>query len=467
MKKFAIIHGRLENDVQKRAVEELTTILLDDTLEYPPCFTCEECMAKADAYRCIYLGTRENHPYIRAHSQGTLSQSEEYCITVENDTVVIEGFDDAGVLYGVLDFYHKYIVRFEYPDSGNYWEDFLAEEHLPEFRHTSAPSVKERGLWTWGHVIYDYRGYLDNMMRLKMNRVIIWNDFLPANAAVIVRYAHSRNIKVIWGFSWLWDTNCRQFDLNALDGYPEEIFAKYQAEYTGAEGDGIYFQTFTELGDDNIDGVLVAEAAAKFVNRTAALFFEKYPQMEIQFGLHATSVQTRLEFIKTVDPRICIVWEDCGAFPFAYIPWGLEDFDETKAFVKTISCLRGENDRFGAVTKGLVKLDWSRFEHATGAQWIGVSSKRMKKNRIDRKHKIWRYIQACWLANADKAYEMVQEMHRIKGGDFCVFALVEDGMFEENVMYPVALYAEMLWDCHNDVKILMREVALRHYVDFA
>ena len=50
---------------------------------------------------------------------------------------------------------------------------------------------------------------------------------------------------------------------------------------------------------------------------------------------------------------------------------------------------------------------------------------------------------------------------------FCAFALVEDGMFEENVMYPVALYSEMLWDCHRDVKSMMREVALRGYVCFA
>ena len=467
MKKFAIMHGRLENDIQKRALAELTAILLDGTLEYPPCFAAEETAETSDTYNYIYLGTKENNPYIREHSKETLSQSEEYCITVENDTVMIEGFDDAGALYGALDFHHKYIVKFEYPDSGNYWEDFLSEEHLPDFQYTSAPSVKERGLWTWGHVIYDYRGYLDNMMKLKMNRVIIWNDFLPVNAADIVQYAHSRNIKVLWGFSWLWDTNCSRFDLNALEGCPEDIFAKYLAEYTGVEGDGIYFQTFTELGEDNINGVLVAKAAANFVNRTAALFYQKYPDLEIQFGLHAQSVHTRLEFIKTVDPRIRIVWEDCGAFPFSYIPRDIETFDETKAFVKTISCLRGENDRFGAVTKGLVKLDWSHFEHAAGAQWIGVSSKQMKKNRIDRKHKIWRYIQACWFENADKAYEMVQEMYRIKGGELCIFALVEDGMFEETVMYPVALYAEMLWDCHSDAQTLMREVALRNYVDFA
>ena len=380
---------------------------------------------------------------------------------------MIEGFDDAGVLYGVLDFYNKYIIKYEHPDTDEYWVNFLEKDTLPDFEYASAPSVKERGLWTWGHVIYDYRGYIDNMMKLKMNRVIIWNDFLPTNAEEIVRYAHSCNIKVIWGFAWLWDTNCNLFDLKKLDGYPEEIFAKYEAEYSKALGDGIYFQTFTELGKDNIDGVLIADAAAKFVNQTAALLYEKYPDMEIQFGLHATSVRNRLNFIKNIDKRVRIVWENCGSFPFSYIPKDTNSFDETKGFVKTISQLRGKDDRFGVVTKGLVKLDWSQFEHARGAQCIGICSEHMKKNRIERKRRIWRYIQAGWLTNADKAYEMIREMCCTKVGDLCMLALVEDGMFEENIMYPVALYSEMLWNCHNDINELINEVALRSYVCFA
>ena len=143
------------------------------------------------------------------------------------------------------------------------------------------------------------------------------------------------------------------------------------------------------------------------------------------------------------------------------------DFEKTKEFVGRISRLRGENDRFGVVTKGLVKLDWSRFEHPSMPQCIGVSSEYMKDNREERKRRIWRCIQAGWIANADKAYEMVRDMHRLKDGDFCAFALVEDGMFEKNVMYPVALYSEMLWDCNGNVKDIMREVALRSYVSFA
>ncbi len=466
MKKIAIIYGQSENDVQKRAIEKLSTILLDYTFEYPACFKYDESM-DVSAYTCIYIGTKKSNPYIRSTSQKTLCKEEEYFIKVLDNVVTIEGYDDAGVLYGVLDFYNKYIINYEYPDTEDYWWNIFEKESLPNFEHASAPSVKERGLWTWGHVIYDYRGYLDNIMKLKMNRVIIWNDFLPINAEEIVNYAHSCNIKIIWGFAWLWGTDCSKFDLNNLDSCSEEIFAKYESEYAKGKGDGIYFQTFTELMEDNINGVLVAEAAAKFVNRTAALFYEKYPDLEIQFGLHATSVKNRLEFIKTVDKRIRIVWENCGSFPFSYIPQDFEKFDETKSFVRTISRLRGDDDRFGVVTKGLVKLDWSRFEHAKGPQWIGSSSEYMKKNRIERKSRIWRYVQSGWLTNADKVYDMIREMYRMKDGNLCAFALVEDGMFEENIMYPVALYSEMLWNCDSNIDELIKEVSLRSYVCFA
>ena len=54
-----------------------------------------------------------------------------------------------------------------------------------------------------------------------------------------------------------------------------------------------------------------------------------------------------------------------------------------------------------------------------------------------------------------------------KNGDLTVTALVEDGMFEENIMYPVALYSEMLWNCNADFSKLLSEVALRSYVTFA
>lgn len=466
MKKIAILHGTLDTGLRKKAVAALSEILLDYTFEYPYCIPAGE-PRDLSAYTVIYVGTKENHPYLRAHSTSVLTHPEEYVITVKNGTVTIEGSDDAGVLYGCMDFYHKYITKCEYPDHEvEYWRNCFARD-LPDFEYTSYPAVRNRGIWTWGHVIYDYRGFIDHMAKLKMNTLIVWNDRVPVNAADLISCAHDAGIKVIWGYAWGWENGCHTVDLTRLGEQSEEIFQCYERDYAPLGGDGIYFQSATEVSKDTIGGVSVAETVTNFVNETAARFYEKYPDLEIQFGLHATSVKNRLDVIAKVDPRIRIVWENCGAFPFAYIPKKLDTFDETVGFVRKIAALRGENDRFGAVTKGLTKLYWPEFEHMPESLNVGVSSDFMKANRSVRKRRIWRYLQAYWITNADKVAEMLRAMTEAKDGDLTLTALVEDGMFECDLMYPVALYAELLWDAKTDVKTVMSEVALRSYVTFA
>ena len=212
--------------------------------------------------------------------------------------------------------------------------------------------------------------------------------------------------------------------------------------------------------------MLIAKAAADFVNKTASLFYSAYPELQIQFGIHATSVKTRLDFIAEVDKRIRIVWEDCGAFPFSYLPSDIESFEKTAELVDKIATLRGNDDLFGVVTKGLVKLDWLHFEHQGGRQCIGVCSESMRANRVERKSRIWRRRQAYWLINSDKAKDMIDRMCRIKNGNLSIFALVEDGMFEENIAYPVALYSELLWNTNADIRETIPKVAMRDYVSF-
>jgi hypothetical protein len=221
------------------------------------------------------------------------------------------------------------------------------------------------------------------------------------------------------------------------------------------------------LNKDSIGGILIAKAVSDFVNNTSELFFEKYPDLELQFGLHAISVKEKLEYIKNVNPKIKIVWEDCGAFPYSYLPSNIKDFDKTKELTEKIAVLRGKDDLFGIVVKGFTKLDWGSFEHLDGPVVIGTSSDFMKENRIIRKSKIWKYLQAYWLTNADKAFEITKEIAEIKGGRADITALVEDGMFEENIMFPIALYSEMLWDCKTELSDMINEVALRNYVTFA
>ena len=171
--------------------------------------------------------------------------------------------------------------------------------------------------------------------------------------------------------------------------------------------------------------------------------------------------------IKRVDPRIRIVWEDCDAIPFSYFPHIVDGLEETKVFVEQAAALRDAKDKFGAVTKSFTKLSWTKFEHLTGHVFLGTSPDSVQRDKIIERQKVWKYFQAYWLRNGAKALEIIKAMADAKGGDLYITALVEDGMFEKNLMYPVALYSEMLWDCNASFQDLMSEVALRGNVVFA
>lgn len=466
MKNIAILYGECSNGVQKKAIELLTKLIVDYTLKFPICLHISD-KRELSNYTPIYIGTRENNLYIADNTDSALEHPEEYRISVKNGSIMIEGSDDRGLLYGCADFYNKYIVSCEYTDdSGTYWENPF-EKPLPDFELRSHPAVSERGIWTWGHVIYDYRAFFDNMVRLKLNAVTIWNDHAPINASDIVAYAHDCGIKVIWGYSWFWGTDCSAIDPKTVNDGIGEILEKYEREYLPLGGDGIYFQSFTELDREYIGDVLIAKAVTDFVNNAAAVFLEKYPALELQFGLHANSVKEKLEHIKMVDPRVMIVWENCGDFPFDYIPKNVESFDKTMSFTGRIASLRGEGERFGAVTKGITKLKWSSFEHLEGPIFVGVSTKRTKKNRVERKNTIWRYLQSYWFTNSDYAAQAVRLMTEAAHGALYISALIEDGMFEEDIMFPAAIFAEILWDPYYSADRRVNEVSLRNYVEFA
>lgn len=463
MKLSAIVYGQYQG-VERTAVDHLSRILLDWTGEYPICFSWDTFSDNPD-YRYFFVGTAESNPLLQ-NRETTLSRPEEYVIQVENDRVYIQGFDPAGVLYGCVDFYNRYVTESNLTHNGGTYLRNVFEENLPDYTLQSAPAVEHRGLWTWGHVIYDYQGYLDHMVRLKMNTVIIWNDYPPLNAEQMVEYAHQRNIRVIWGFSWLWDTNCLKAGMDRLLEEAENIVAYYEQNYASLQGDGIYFQSFTEVAQEYIGDKLIADAVTGFVNHTAGKILEKHPDLELQFGLHADSVRERLNYIAKTDPRIRIVWENCGAFPFNYLPEDVTEYEKTVDFVKKITILR-EQERFGAVLKGLTKLDWGAFHHLKGRSVLGNASERMQENRIRRKEKYWHYMQAGWLVNGQKACEMVRLMQQQTGGKLDITALVEDGMFEKKLYFPVALLGELLWDCQAPYEVVLHRVATRDDVVFA
>ncbi len=461
MKPVMIIYGERKNDLQKKAIEILSEYILDYTFEYTPCYPYG-AFTKTEDYYTIYIGTKQNNPYIKENSTAVLTKTEEYYIKAGKDVVIIEGYDDLGVLYGCVDYYNRYLVE----------QDFMigntlgrAGDVMGDFELQSAPAIKNRGLWTWGHVIYDYKGYIDNMLKLKMNTLIMWNEFVPLNAKEIYEYAHSAGVKLIWGFTWLYNFN-KPMDLSSIYDKVDGIIEEFERDYKEISGDGIYFQTFTEYNEENANGVDIARTATDFVNHVASRFYEKYPNLEIQFGLHATSCKNKLDILKDVDPRIQIVWEDCGAFPFAYSPMQVSNFDETFAFAEKIATLREDKENFGVVLKGATCLDWSAFKHHDGPFNIGVSSKRMKANRVERKSRAWRWAQTFWVVNGKCAQKMIKMLADKTGGNMWMTDLVEDGMFEEKIYLPVAIFSELMWEPDIDFEKLYKLITLRPNVEY-
>ena len=53
------------------------------------------------------------------------------------------------------------------------------------------------------------------------------------------------------------------------------------------------------------------------------------------------------------------------------------------------------------------------------------------------------------------------------GKDVILQALVEDGMFENEIVFPVALYADLLWNPNRDIDEIIEYVAKYPCVKFA
>ena len=445
----------------------------------------EATRAELETAHIIFVGKAGASDLIEQCRQKHLIQlpqkSEGYAVYVgdsvfgaDNQMIVIAGDDAAGVLYGCADFCNKYLGDVAF-DKRYIWRDDVFDApfdgKLNPWQITAAPAIRRRAIWTWGHVIYDYRKFFENMATLRLNEVVIWNDAAPLNAKDVVNYAHSLNIKVIWGFAWGWDTACKKVLDRCNDQLVAEIKARaleiYEREYSETGADGIYFQTFTEHSITSTKGKPVAQIVAALVNNVAAGFFEKYPDLHIQFGLHATSVRTQLEYIRQVDQRIQIVWEDCGSFPYHYFANRVEDFEETAAFTEATLKLRGDGEKWGAVLKGMLNLDWENFEHFSAPYILGERTCSYIRRRQLQKDRVWKLQQAGWLKNAEYVRRIIA-MAAERGKEDTVFeALVEDAMLGNQIAFPVALYAEMLWTPDDDAMEMAERVAKYPDVHFS
>ena len=452
--------------ITKNAVNMLSGYL-SELISYvlPVRFINQISKAELEESNIIAVGNCKTHAILSDLKQKGLicvpSESEGYAIFVgkttddeENQTIAIAGYDESGLLYGCMHFISEYCNDIIYKQK-YIWNEICyknqLENSLPEWKVSSYPAIKTRAIWTWGFVIWDYRAFFDNMARLRLNEVVIWNDHVPFNTKDVVEYAHSLGIKVVWGFAWGWALSCTQVleqlnDETGLKKLKESVLATYESQYANSGCDGIYFQSFTEMNTDMVNGKCVAEIVTEVVNDIAGELFNRYPSLHIQFGLHATSVKTHLDMMQKVDKRIHIVWEDCGAFPYDYYADAIDGFDETYDFTDKLLELRGNDERFGAVYKGMLKLNWRKFEHHKGAFILGERTRKFMRERQIEKDKIWKIVRGNWLRNSEYLRKTV-ELTAKKGSKECILqALVEDSMLENKIALPVAIYAQTLWN---------------------
>jgi hypothetical protein len=139
----------------------------------------------------------------------------------------------------------------------------------------------------------------------------------------------------------------------------------------------------------------------------------------------------------------------------------MEGYQETVELTKTIQNLRPAGG-FGGVLKGYINLDWHTFRHHDGPCPIGISTEQYQAAKSAERQAYKRFFLAGWLQKAPKALEMVKQLPY----DATMTVLVEDACYEDKLHFPVALYAEMLWDYDREIGDIMYEVALNPAVDF-
>ena len=325
-----------------------------------------------------------------------------------------------------------------------------------------------RSIFAWGHAINDYQGFIRDMARQGLNQLILWNDYAPINARDIVEYAHSFGIEIIWGFAWGWHPSSGKGDDlsdESLAKIRNSVVENYRNNWHGV-GDGIYFQSFTEHQSEYIGGRLVAEAVTDLVNSTANELYKIEPSLKIQFGLHATSVKKHPAEIAKVDPRIEIVWEDCGAFPYSYYPVAdSEDYiNETLEFTKKIINLRGPEGKTGLVFRGFATLDWTHkhFVHQKGPYILGDNAQEISEHDRLLREETWKRLSAEWMRHGDAARKMAEFIINETGGKI---NLCMAGAFDGGVWFPSAVCSEIFLNPYREYgEIIEKAASMKHVI---
>lgn len=376
--------------------------------------------------------------------------------------VILTSHTEQELFYAAVSFIDDYIPKYAKHHGSNRMPDLIFDAPLTICSYTEIPDHKTRSVFTWGHSINDYRAYIDNMARMKLNELIVWNDYIPLNIRDIIDYAHSYGIRVILGYSWGWKEIGNKTAVitdESIEKVKELAVREYRENYAAVGCDGIYFQSFTERKEESVGGKLISRMVVDMVNEVAEQLWEITPDLRIIFGLHATSVRNRLDEIARVDARMEILWEDCGEFPYSYNSYvrDEEKYKETLEFTKQMLELRG-GIGVGLVFKGVMMLDWSKFINQRGPYIMGENAPSVAAHDKRIRANTWREYAADWMQNGDRAREMLRFIGENKVGEvnMCIA-----GTFDGGIYLPEALCAQMFRTCAEPYSEILKKTARR------
>lgn len=196
---------------------------------------CEKEGAKLDK-NTVVIGTYDKSRTVQKYVRRDEIPQNGYLVKVTDNaengdlkTVIITGLTPINVFYAAADFCDDYLPTAAKVSGGLRTDAEAFDVKIPDYVSASAPKTEKRSIFTWGHPINDFKKYIDNAARCRINQLIIWNDHLPLNAKEIMDYAHEYNMELIWGFAWGWDVNGSEgIDMHNLEAVKEKIIKKLQ-----------------------------------------------------------------------------------------------------------------------------------------------------------------------------------------------------------------------------------------------
>lgn len=385
-----------------------------------------------------------------------------YYIRTLNDggrnIVAIAGDGPSETLWAVFDFLDtiapSLTVKTRYNPAARYHGDFFRADKVPEFRYATAPQTPVRSVFSWGHVQDDYQETFKAMASARFNRAILWNDQFVVNAKDVVACAHGWGVKVYWGFSWGWTLSGKDGPVD-FEKLADEVVSEWRTKWKPMDGDGIYFQSFTETEKKTIGGKDIPEAVVTFVNAVTKRIRADSPKLDIVFGLHSNSMRYpgAEEALRKVDPSLVILWENCGGFPY----WEA-DGKVVKPDVEFNDRILALTGKVGLAWKAQLRMDWCHYVSPAGPFLLGRAGRRV----LDRDRAVIAPQHATydedWILNGRAAWELVRHIRSGKHPP-CEFNAVAE--YNPPYAFSTLVQAELFWNSDDSWDVISKRARMR------